>query len=88
MCLKIEIFFFLDKRRLSRTPSQGGDFRKRTPFAISVDGAKTPKTKVFENADVMNSIISLPRRTKTLVWTRIFVSVCVGSKTRRHTKTD
>ena len=27
--------------------------------------AKTPKTKVFENADAMNSIISLSRRTKT-----------------------
>ena len=59
-------------------------------------GAKTPKTKVFENVDVMNWIISLPRRTKmyrflivendskTLVWTRIFVSIFVGSKTEAY----
>ena len=58
--------------------------------------AKTPKTKVFENVDVMNWIISLPRRTKmyrflivendskTLVWTRIFVSIFVGSKTEAY----
>ena len=58
-----------------------------------------PRNDGFENADIMNSIISLPRRTKTysflivwtvendsktLVWTRIFVSVFVGSKTEAY----
>ena len=47
------------KRRLSKTPC------KVETFENGCGRAKTPKTKVFENADVMNLRISLPRRTKT-----------------------
>ena len=54
--------------------------------------AKTPKTKVFENADVMNSIISLPQRTKMdgrkRQCGRGFLHPFSLNQKRRHTKTD
>ena len=52
------------KRKLFKTPSKVETFENGC-LSYQCGRAKTPKTKVFENADVMNSIISLQRRTKT-----------------------
>ena len=47
--------------------------------------AKTPKKKFFENADVMNSIISLPRRTKTY---RFLIASVNGRKRFENASVD
>ena len=60
---------------------QGGGFRKRIPFVLVWMG----ETKVFENADVMNSIISLPRRTKTY---RFLIASVDGRKRFENASVD
>ena len=75
------------KRRLSKTPSKVETFENG---CLSYQCIRA-KTKVFENADVMNSIIGLPRRTKTY---RFLIASVDGylypfslDQKRRHTKT-
>ena len=90
------------KRRLSKT-----NFKVETCkngfLSYQCGQAKTPKTNVFENADVMNSIISRHRRTKSMFshnqcgWSTTIRKRQCGrgylypfplNKKWRHTKTD
>ena len=72
------------KRRLSKTPSKVETFENGC-LSFQRGQVKTPKTKVFENADVMNSICSLPRRTKTY---RFLIDIVDGRKRFENTSVD
>ena len=72
------------KRRLSKTPSKAYNFENGC-LSYYCGRAKTPKTKVFENVDVMNWIISLTRRTKTY---RFLIASVDGRKRFENANVD
>ena len=66
-------------------PSKVETFENGCLSYCSVDGRKRRKRRFSENADVMNSIISLARRTKTY---RFLIAIVDGRKRFENASVD